>query len=334
MRLATIIVWLIAMPAYGHHSMSEYSNSKITELTGEVAEVRWANPHIRLKLRTSDDDGNEKLWSLEALPRSQLDREGVPNDAVRAGDVVTIAGTPSTRRSGQMMVRNILLNDGTELMVHPMSEPRWEGQTLGGKEQSIGDSRVNEARETADGIFRVWVQETRMQWPDEFPLTTSAEEKRVAYDAVTDNPFADCTPPGMPRAITGAWPIEFVEGNGEIIIRLEDYGLVRTINMNSAAAASDRPAIPLGYSTGYWEGATLVVESSDIDYRYFETREGVPQSPGISVTERFTLSGDESRLHFELTAVDPKTFTQPVTGTRTWVWEPGTELKPYECAAE
>ena len=50
----------------------------------------------------------------------------------------------------------------------------------------------------------------------------------------------------------------------------------------------------LGYSRGHWEGETLVVETSQIDYPFFDLPPwwGIPQTQALELVERFTLEDD------------------------------------------
>ena len=86
----------------------------------------------------------------------------------------------------------------------------------------------------------------------------------------------------------------------------------------------------LGYSTGRWEGNTLVVETINIDAPDFDDR-GAPQSRGIALLERFTLAEGHDRLDYSITITDPVTFTQPFELTRYWTWRPEIIRKPWKC---
>jgi len=109
---------------------------------------------------------------------------------------------------------------------------------------------------------------------------------------------------------------------------MEEYDAVRRIRM-TAAAGDERPT-PLGISRGRWEGAALVVTTTNIDYRWFNGT-GIPLGPDAVTEERFTLNDDGSRLEYTMVVTDPDTFTAPVTLRKTWEWRPGEELRPYEC---
>ena len=63
----------------------------------------------------------------------------------------------------------------------------------------------------------------------------------------------------------------------------------------------------------------------------FFSQLGIRQSPDVAIVERFTPTGDGSRLDYEMTVTDPKTFTRPVVLRQHWLWLPSVTLLPYEC---
>jgi hypothetical protein len=108
--------------------------------------------------------------------------------------------------------------------------------------------------------------------------------------------------------------------------------------MSADATAARRAPTPLGYSTGKWDGVSLVVTTVAIDYPYFQLYglEGVPQSTEMTIVERFTPSADGSMLSYDISATDPRTFTRTVTaeGYRTFRWTPGFEFLPQNCVLD
>ena len=94
--------------------------------------------------------------------------------------------------------------------------------------------------------------------------------------------------------------------------------------------AHDPSPSVLGYSTGRWDGESLVVTTTHIDWPWFD-QTGVRQTEAIELLERFTLSEDGLRLNYSVTATDPATFTEPVVLTRDWIWLPGEQVQPYNC---
>ena len=185
----------------------------------------------------------------------------------------------------------------------------------------------------ATDIFRVWVPAAVPNTGAggaSFPLTPSAQAARKAWDPAGD-PVLRCIAPGMPAAMDNPYPIAFERRGDDIVLRLEEWDGIRTIYMNAGSSAATQAPTPMGYSTGHWEGSTLVVETSGIDYPYFDDL-GTPQSPAILVKERFTLRPQERRLSWEAQITDPASFTETVVMQIEWQWIPGHEIKPFDCA--
>ena len=80
---------------------------------------------------------------------------------------------------------------------------------------------------------------------------------------------------------------------------------------------------------GRWEGNTLVVETTRINYPFFN-QSGIRQSEDVRTVERFALSDDQTRLDFSMTIIDPQVFTEPATATRTYV-ALGEPFVPLDC---
>ena len=74
-------------------------------------------------------------------------------------------------------------------------------------------------------------------------------------------------------------------------------------------------------------------QSTDIEWPWFD-QEGIPQSDKLVLTERFTPSPDGYVLNYTVTAIDPVVFTEPVELNRAWIWVPGEEIRPFNCAWE
>lgn len=135
---------------------------------------------------------------------------------------------------------------------------------------------------------------------------------------MTENPFA----------------IRFVDSGDVIELRLEEFDQIRTIHMPGAQIVEVPEPTPLGYSRGRWENEnTLVVNTTAIEYSLFN-QAGVPLSQSAEVVERFTLSEDRLRLDYEITVTDSGVFAAPVTGSKYWLWDPGDEIRAYNCGTK
>lgn len=124
----------------------------------------------------------------------------------------------------------------------------------------------------------------------------------------TEDPEAKCYMPGVPRANYMPLPFQIVQGTNKIMMVYSFAKAVRTIHMD------DVPPSPgdtwMGYSTGRWEGQTLVVDVTSFNGQGWFDRAGNFHSDALRVTERYTRSSPDVLL-YEATIDDPKVFTRP-----------------------
>jgi hypothetical protein len=304
--------------------------------------VLWQNPHVRLEISTERFDGRSEPWLLEGQSPGDLDRAKIPRDIVKPGAIVTFAGNPSTRRERRMYVTNVLLEDRTELVLKADASPRWSpDHYLSYRQATIDPARA--AADRGEGLFRVWVPAASKtpDWASDPPFTAAARAAWKAFDPIRDDPVLDCKLPGMPQVITrsGRFAIRFTRAGDDIVLKNEYREIDRVIHMTDEPAAARRRApTPVGWSTGRWDGESLVVTTTDISFPYFQLYglEGVPQTPETTLVERFTPSGDGTTLSYDISATDPRTFTRTVTapGYRTFRWQPGFEFLPQNCVLD
>lgn len=161
-------------------------------------------------------------------------------------------------------------------------------------------------------------------------LTPLAAGAREAFDPLTDDTALQCIQQGMPGIMDNPFPIEFVAQGDDILLRLEEWAVERTIHLNGSEDRPAQPASPQGYSVGRWDGGTLVVTTTGIDWAFFDDV-GTPQSVDVETVEQFSLSDGGNRLNYTITVTDRATFTEPITLGGYWVWVPGQEIKPFGC---
>jgi hypothetical protein len=331
---------LAALSSRAHHSSTgRYDSSSILEIEGEIRSVRWSSPHVIVTLETVNDAGDNEQWKLEGAAPLNLVRTGITADLFRPGDHVRVAGWPPVGAKREMFMQNVLLPSGEELVTWVTAKLRWSDEQRGDFEhwrRTEGDRSRPEL-----GLFRVWSSSLALPMLfrlgrdiDGVPLTESAREAVRAYQSAGINLTTQgCAPKGMPLAMEQPYPMEFVRNGGDVVLRMEEYDAVRTIHIGEEVAPPDTPRTPLGYSVGRWDGETLVVTTTHIDWPWFN-QQGIPQSPNAVLVERFSPSADGSRLDYALTATDPATFTEPVTRRKQWLYFPDQHVQPYECEAD
>ena len=331
---AVVVPAALASSAHAHHSMSEYDRNVITEFEGEVVQVSWTNPHILLWVETPDESGEPIVWELEGSAVSAQRRRGLVGAQVSVGDQVRVAGWPSVVRPEHMQVTNVLLPDGVELLVGGAREPRWADSAIGGERNLVDPARA--AAATGEGIFRVWSQGTGAWYftgRSDYELTESAAAAKAGWDDIEDNPIMQCVPPGMPGLMGNPYPMEFIQRDGYIELRFEEFDALRTIHTEDAGDPADMAYSHMGYSVGHWEGDTLVVRTTRINWDYFD-RQGAPMTTDVVVEERFTVVEDGNRLNYLMTVTDPAILVQPFVWDAHFIWRRGEEVNLYDCTLE
>jgi hypothetical protein len=86
----------------------------------------------------------------------------------------------------------------------------------------------------------------------------------------------------------------------------------------------------MGYSTGRWEGDTLVVETSGFNDKTWIDTGGHPHSDELHVTERYHRR-DFGHMDLQITVNDPKTYKKSWTASYPVDLMPDTELLDYVC---
>lgn len=333
----SFLVFLLFMqPLSAHHSMTEYDMSSITELQGEVIVLNWRNPHIELTLSVKDANGTETLWEVEAQDVNSMARRGLPAGLVNVGDNIRVAGNASMRRAQAISITNLLLPNGTEIRTRGNPEPRWETEENIGfgevdVEQVLAEADLEAGK--AQGLFRVWMRAEIGGFSLELPLTDSALAHQQSWTEA-DDPTIQCIDSGIPAAIrlSPPHPIELSERqDGSIIFHIELFDVVRTIHMNSDEDPLDQPASRLGYSIGRWEDDVLVVNTSRVNWPYFDHMAKIPLSESVEIQETFELNENGTQMMYELFVTDPSNFTETVSASWLMVWRPDMEIQPYNC---
>lgn len=331
-----LLVLTVPVSVSAHHSfVGFYDQSQIVEIEGIVTAISWRNPHASMRVNVTDESGQTVEWQIETGSISVLRVRGVTPEFLGIGDRVRIAGEPSLRTSTGLYARNMLLESGEEVLLSIGIAPRWsdtgDSELI---EPEFDNAVASEARQNAEGIFRVWT--TVLDDPNSFPLfkgrypmTEFAQLAKSQWDA-GDIVQLGCEPKGMPSLMITPYPFEFVQQGENILIRFEEDNAQRLILMNADTEPSAANRSLLGYSVGNWDGDTLVVETSGVSAQNLDY-EGTPQSENARFIERFTVSDDGGRLDYRIRIVDPENFTEEFELTRYLIWQPALVVNPYDC---
>jgi hypothetical protein len=155
------------------------------------------------------------------------------------------------------------------------------------------------------------------------PFTTEAQAANRARQARTKSDFSgpEVRPDGE-RCLPSAAPplqsngandgFQILETPTAVVIRFERANGPRIIRLNSDAQTPHAPRTQDGDSIGWWEGATLVVDTRNFANPTIVTVAAEDRSE-MRVIERFTRTGPQE-LHYAFVLSNPGRYTVPVQG--------------------
>jgi hypothetical protein len=154
-------------------------------------------------------------------------------------------------------------------------------------------------------------------------------------NGLKDDPVKACLPPAGPRHLHTP--------GGFRIVQDRNYNRVYILfgggNRNWRVIFLDgrEPPNPdevvgtfFGYSTGRWEGDTLVVDSSGYNTRFWFSNGGLPHTEALKLRERFSRPSFDV-LNYQVTIDDPLSYTRPWTAGWSARWVADGEIEQQFC---
>jgi hypothetical protein len=144
---------------------------------------------------------------------------------------------------------------------------------------------------------------------DSIPYQPWAAQRRKENQEhwIDRDPELKCFEPGVPRAMYMPYPFQIIQSATKMQMIFEFDDVQRTIHLNKM---EDYPnSAWMGYSTGRWEGDTLVVDAKYFTDGLWFDRSGNFASSKLHVTERYTPMGTNA-IRYEATIEDPQVFTR------------------------
>ena len=168
--------------------------------------------------------------------------------------------------------------------------------------------------------------------PEDVPMLPAARallEERQA-NLGKDDPEGFCLPPGFPRVNGVPFPTKIVQTPTLIVMLYETRTTFRQIFLDNHAIVRDPQPTWMGYSTGRWEGDTLVVQTVGFNDKTWLDDAGHPHSEAMRVTERITRPSF-GQLIVDITIDDPKMYSRPWTVRQQVRLQADDELIEYVC---
>ena len=365
-RLAAVAAAFMALasPATAHHSNSAYQVDKIITLEGTVKEWKWMNPHTWLILEVTGADGKKQEWAVEGRPPGILGRAGWSNDILKPGDRVTVHASPAKNGDPEGIIARVTKADGTVLGNQPNfnraadadvarpatasaapaagSRPSFAGVYYPAQEGGQAPPPARRPGEplppptrsspTADGSQGRGPDAPKLT-PDYLAKWNAIAKSRISGSYATDN-VANCLPPGMPAMMSAAYGMEIMQDEQKITFFSEHQDALRRVYLDGRKPTPEILADPTyaGYSTGHWEGDTLVVDTVALTTKSYIDGSS-PHSDKMTVHERMRFV-EPGVLENQITVNDPEALTEPWHVTRRYrkASYPNDQLREFACA--
>ena len=172
------------------------------------------------------------------------------------------------------------------------------------------------------------------------PARTPAAEQRTAALAKAVNPllplswedrslFERCISRGALAVLPTLYGngLRIVQGPGAVAISHEMIHETRIISIGGQIPGDTFRGY-MGYSTGRWDGDTLVIEASGFTSK--TALAGTRHSEKLRVVERLTRTTEDT-ITYEATVSDPETWVAPWKVSVPLTTQPGYQVFPYEC---
>ena len=316
------IVGAVAAPALAHHSNDYHFDRNVgVTVSGTVKLFRFINPHSRLLIDVTDDDGALVTWDCEMSGSNSLMRRGWTREVFQPGDEVVVQGFAARRHETECYFDIAEFADGRVVALDDSFDTG----------ASAPAPRV--ARTFLSGgvpnFSRVWQRSgggggggggPQLGGPNRLAgvLNDAGRQALAEYDPVLDDPALTCSPVSIRRLWGNNDLTEIEQTADRVVIRHEWMDAVREVRLDLEEHPADLQDQVLGHSIGWYQGATLVIDTVGYEAGMLAQHPGMPHSNRLHTVERLTLgqAGD----NFELTIVseDALYYTAPVTDTRTF----------------
>lgn len=358
MKSSLVLAILVAaLPLWAHHVLSaEFDEHKPVTLRGVVTRLQWDNPHAFLYVDVKGANGEIVNWAVEWASPLQLRSSGWTRDSFQPGDPVTIEGWPARDGSYMATGRTVVMSGGKRLKEAPETDaaprsahakptPRWpdghprlglvpgeSGYWSNPSAPSLVDSTAGHIRMDSNGLLANLADAGKVAPFQPWAKGLYIYRQRTL---LKDDPMLSCLPPGGPRIFQRAHGVQFLEQPERKRIFVMSGGGNRNwrlIYLDGRALPQSEDVTPtyFGYSSGRWEGDTLVVESDAFNERFWFSNGGLPHTDSLRLTEKFSRP-DFNTLKYEVTVNDPGAYTRPWSSSWTLRWVANQEIPEYFC---
>lgn len=302
--LSIVLFTALAIPVAGmaHHSHASLNMDDVRTYKGVVTKYGWTMPHVYLKVKAPDENGNIVDYSIELQHPPAMAAQGWSKTTWKPGDRIVWQGAhdknPDRHYTGLEWAET---GDGTRV--------------------EISEETVTEIIPSAD-FTGLWKRsdpggfKPHYKPPVGWPLSEKGQAQVANFDE-DQNPMVTCGNPGPPKSMIVPYPVSFTRPDKNTLVMerelMEDLRIVH-FNHDAPVGAPSK----MGHSIGYFEGDALVVETSNFIADDWGIHTGISSSDQKQLVERFTLINGGLNLQAEITVTDPVYLSEPFTFSHHW----------------
>lgn len=331
--LVSLLMVVISSTSQAHHGLqAHYDMKQPVVIEGTVKRFDAKNPHSYVYLNVTGDDGKVEEWKCEMPSLVILRRQNFGEDKLKPGDWFKLEGTRARRDPTACVMNAGYLADGSTFKMRFRSgnkdrldtEVTIKGDILSGPDAILGSWMLKS--------FRPLEERTGFQQK----MTTLGKQAHENYDRVVDDPALRCSAASPVRAWgSPGTPTEIRREGNSIIIHHEIMDVIRTVHLDSQHPKNE-PDTEMGYSIGWFEGSTLVIESKAFAAGTFIAHAagmGMLHSEELTFTERLQVDPETGVLELTWVADDPKYYTDKLTDGHEFV-RTEYNVQKYNCKTE
>jgi hypothetical protein len=339
-RVAVMLgAYALSGAAAAHHSFAIYDQNNPQSVTGVVEEFRWNNPHSWLFVTATNADGSKTRWEIEHGPPNMLSRQGWTRTTLKPGDHITVEvypmpdGRPIGRFIDFKFTDEALRRDGGDY-------------TRGTITRVERPEPVPMSDAVARDFNGIWVNANGgihfdtaaasrdEQQPPLRPEYMARWRQRFADAAAglsTTDPTAACLPAGFPRFLNMVFPGEILQAEHQLNWYAEFGEATVRVYLDGRTPPTEFQPSYYGYTTGRWDGSTLVTRTIGLRGDTLIDTSGIPHSDQLTVTMRLQKVTPDF-LEVAVTLDDPLAFERPWSTVKRYVRAPADDyVQEYAC---
>jgi hypothetical protein len=332
-----IIATLVAATCFAtltaaHHSFAPYFDiKKPVSITGKITEFEARNPHSYLHIAAVDENGRTQEYVCESHGFTQLKRNGITAQMLKAGTQVRVEGSQSRTDIHRCFFTDVYFTDGRKRNVNGRTD---------------APAPALAARRDITGTWLLAPMPNRSTsgpQPMIESMTDAGKAAVARYSPFKDDPVFGCDPVAV-RRVWGApgTPLSITREKDRVTLRHEWMDVKRIVYLNQREHPRGGPRTSLGHSIGHFEGETLVIETGNFPAgvlnQYVEVpgqpTRGLLHSAALTTVERLHLDAARQLLVVEISQQDPEFFTRDFDPVSFEYAPSDLKLEPFNCSPE